>query len=185
MVEFLNNWIEQIAIAVIIVSLFEMILPNGNIKKYVHTVIGAYVVFVIVSPIITKITGKEISLNVYEFPKNEEYKITQIDTNAYVETTYINNIKQDIIDNIQNKGYKVENISIAIDTTEENYGVIDKIVLKISKKNMEISNIELVKINIDNKVETIDSDDTEEISELKTFLKEIYGTENITIIEGE
>lgn len=184
MLKFINSWIQEIMIAVIISTIIEMILPNGNIKKYVHTVIGTYIVFVIVSPIITKITGKEISLNVYELPENEKYKITEINTNAYVETTYINNIKQDIIEKIENKGYKVENVNVEINTAEENYGAIDKIFLRISKKNLEVSNVELVEININNKIETIESNDTVEFNELKNFLKEIYGTENITIVEG-
>ena len=34
MINFLSNWIEQIAISVIIVSIFELILPKGNLKKY-------------------------------------------------------------------------------------------------------------------------------------------------------
>ena len=38
MIEFLSKWIEGIAIAVIIASIFEMILPNGNIKKYVKAI---------------------------------------------------------------------------------------------------------------------------------------------------
>lgn len=184
MLKFINSWVQEIIIAVIISTIIEMILPNGNIKKYVHTVIGTYIVFVIVSPIITKITGKDISLNVYKLPENEKYKITEINTNAYVETTYINNIKQDIIENIENKGYKVESVNVEINTAEENYGAIDKIFLKISKKNLEVSNVELVEININNKIETIESNDTVEFNELKNFLKEIYGTENITIIEG-
>ena len=36
MINFLSDWIEQIAIAVIIVSIFELILPKGNLKKYIN-----------------------------------------------------------------------------------------------------------------------------------------------------
>ena len=39
MINFLSNWIEQIAIAVIIVSIFELILPKGNLKKYIKEVL--------------------------------------------------------------------------------------------------------------------------------------------------
>ena len=50
MIEFLSKWIEGIAIAVIIASIFEMILPNGNIKKNVKVILGIYIVFSIISP---------------------------------------------------------------------------------------------------------------------------------------
>ena len=45
MIEFLSKWIEGIAIAVIIASIFEMILPNGNVKKYVKVILSIYIVF--------------------------------------------------------------------------------------------------------------------------------------------
>ena len=38
MIEFLGKWIEGIAISVIIASIFEMLLPDGNIKKYVKMI---------------------------------------------------------------------------------------------------------------------------------------------------
>ena len=117
-----------------------MILPDGNIKKYVRTVIGTFIVFVIISPIITKVTGKEISLNTYEMPEIEQYQEEiKIDTNSYIESTNIKNIEQDIIGNIEEKGYEVQEISIDIDTTEENYGLIKRINLYIKYKQHQQS----------------------------------------------
>ena len=40
-----------------------MILPEGNCKKYIKVVIGIYVLFTIVSPVITKLSGKEIKVS--------------------------------------------------------------------------------------------------------------------------
>ena len=47
MVNWISSWAQGIVIAVIISTIIEMILPNGNIKKYVKTVIGVYIVFAI------------------------------------------------------------------------------------------------------------------------------------------
>ena len=49
---FLRNWIEQIALAVIIVSIFEMLLPSGKTKKYIKMVLGIFIVFSIISPFV-------------------------------------------------------------------------------------------------------------------------------------
>ena len=49
--------------AVIIGAIIEMILPEGNSKKYVKIVIGVYVLFTIISPVISKITGKTIQVS--------------------------------------------------------------------------------------------------------------------------
>ena len=52
MISFLKTWIEQLAIAVVITSLFELIIPKGNLKKYIKIVLGLYVVFSIISPFV-------------------------------------------------------------------------------------------------------------------------------------
>ena len=175
MINFISSWVQGIIVAVIISTIIEMILPNGNIKKYVRTVIGAYIVFVIVSPIITKITGKEFNLGSYKLLEMEQSKQTAIDTNT------INKIKQDIIENIEKKGYKVIKVTIDIDKTEENYGNINSINLKISKKDNLTNTIEPIEIDINDKAKQNESLLTEEIQELKSYLKTNYGTENIVI----
>ena len=52
MISFLSNWIEQITISVIIVSVFELILPKGNLKKYIKVVLGVYIIFCFISPFV-------------------------------------------------------------------------------------------------------------------------------------
>jgi len=181
MINFINSWVMGIIIAIVISTIIEMILPDGTIKKYVRTVIGAYIVFVIVSPIITKITGKEISLSSFKLPEVEAANQPTIDTNAYIESTYINTIKQDIIDNIEQKGYKVDEINIEIETEEENYGNITKINLKISKEEIQNSNIKPIEINISAEQKKEETPPAEEMQSLKEFLQNTYGTENIII----
>lgn len=181
MINFINSWTEGIIIAVVISTIIEMILPDGTIKKYVRTVIGTYIVFVIVSPIITKLTGKEISLSSFKLPETQIQTESTINTNAYIESTYINTIKQDIIKNIENKGYRVEEIKVEIETEEVNYGNIKEINLKISKDDTKNSNIKPVEINLFNKPEQQEKIQEDEIQNLKDFIKTTYGTENVLI----
>lgn len=183
MINWISSWVQGIVIAVIISTIIEMILPNGNIKKYVRTAIGAYIVFVIISPIITKITGKEITLSSYKLPETKQ-TIASIDTNSYIESTYINKIKQDIISNIEKKQYSVSNINVDIEKDEKNYGKINKIDLVILKKEeTKKSNIEPVKIEIKSSTKKQETITKEEIETLKKELKETYGTEKIKINE--
>ena len=56
MIEWLKNWTNSIIVAVIIAVIFELIIPNGNNKKYIKMVISLYVLFVILDPIISKFT---------------------------------------------------------------------------------------------------------------------------------
>ena len=71
----ISNWIQGIIIAVIIGTIIEMLLPEGNCKKYVKVVIGVYILFSIVSPVITKVTGSE-------------FRVSDIyDINTYIEVS--------------------------------------------------------------------------------------------------
>ncbi len=58
MISSISSWAEQIIIAVIIATILEMILPKGNSKKYIKTVIGIYILYTIISPIITYISRR-------------------------------------------------------------------------------------------------------------------------------
>ena len=52
MIENLSSWAKGITLAVIVVSILEMLLPNNRTKKYIRMVLGVYVIFNIVSPLI-------------------------------------------------------------------------------------------------------------------------------------
>ena len=178
MLSFINSWVKGIIIAVIISTIIEMILPEGNIKKYVKTVIGVFIVFVIISPIVTKITGREIKLDTFELPEGKQYEVATIDTNAYIENTYTNNIKQDIIDNLKKQGYEVKKAEIKKEKNEESYGNINKITLDISKKKTDSSSqIQTVEININDKTKKKEQIDAEEVEKIKDNLSTTYGVE--------
>ena len=183
MVNWISRWTQSIVIAVIISTIIEIILPNSNIKKYVRTVIGVYIVFIIISPIVTKITGKEITLDSLKLPETKAYEKPELDTNAYVETTYIHTIKQDIIKNIEEKGYKVLNLEIEIERQEEKYGNINSINLQISKQKKKLGDIQPVVIDVNNQQKEDKGITNEEIQGLKEYLEKNYEAEKVFINE--
>ena len=66
MINSISSWAEQIIIAVIIGVLIEMILPKSNSKKYIKTIIGVYILYTIISPII-KIAGGEFKIDYSDY----------------------------------------------------------------------------------------------------------------------
>ena len=139
MVEFLNTWAQRIIVVVIICTIIEMILPEGKNKKYIKTVTGLYVVFTIISPIISKINLKE-SLNLEKYLNFSEENTVEtsviLDNNKYIEELYKENLSSDIIAKIRVLGYDVASINVDIETkNEETYGSILSLKLKIVKNN--------------------------------------------------
>ena len=52
MIEFLSSWAKGLGLAIVIVSILEMLLPNNKTKKYIRMVMGLYILFTIISPFI-------------------------------------------------------------------------------------------------------------------------------------
>lgn len=214
MIENLSSWAEQIIVAVIIATLIEMILPNGNNKKYIKAVIGVYILFTIISPIFSD----KVNLNFDQFDYDQYFKNTQsyqtmsdslISYNDQsTEEIYQINLEQDMKQKLKQKGYLTQKITINIELKQgKNYGQIKQIDLRLSKieedddeKNDEISNINIntiEKVNIGNYVTNTTSDDSnenktseklssKEEKQIKEYLSEVYDvkTKNIRINEN-
>lgn len=166
MIIFLKTWINQIILAVIITTIIEMILPNGNNKKYIKMVIGLYILFTIIQPIITKLTGNSIDISNFDYKKYFNSDVLETSSEDFennnsklIKQAYINNIKEDIENKIKQKGYELINCNISIidDENKETYGTIQNLSLKLKKqtnKSEEISSniikIENISVNTNN-----------------------------------
>ena len=190
MVEAINSWAQKIIIVIIICTILEMILPEGKNKKYIKTVIGIYVVFTIISPIISKLNNNTLDLSKYLEINNKNETVetsASIDTNKYIEEVYKEKLKTDIRTKIEALNYKVGNINLEIETEdEETYGTILGLNLSISEQEQEKiqkNNIQIDKIVIGDKQEIESTISEEEKAEIKQYLADIYyiNTEDITI----
>ena len=186
MIEFLSSWAQGIIVAVIIATLIEMILPNNSSKKYVKVVIGMYILFTIVSPIIKKLGGKDINLNTINIEKYEQ-QISKSDNTISrkfednntrsIKDIYVSNLKADISAKLKEKGYEIDTSDIQI-KDDENY-TIEKITLKLIKmeqKQGKNNEIVINTVEIGNTISQKDSktlsDDEEQ--EVKDYISETY-----------
>lgn len=189
----ISGWIQGIIIAVIIGTIIEMLLPDGNCKKYVKVVIGVYILFSIVSPVITKVTGNEFRVSdIYDIntyievsAKNSQENIENSQQNQ-IKQVYITNLKNDMKQKIQEKGYSVKSLTLEI-SNDEQY-TLKKIFAQVSKRkneeNNEVKEINEINITISNTTENIEEDisiSTKEQNDLKAYLSGIYNLEEKNI----
>ena len=181
MVEIINSWAQKIIIVIIICTIIEMILPEGKNKKYIKTVMGIYVVFTIISPIISKTNINLLDLSKFlEMEENQTIETsTTINTNEYIEKVYKEKLKTDIKTKIEIIDYTVQNIDLEIENEdEETYGTILKLNLEVMKHQQEEAqgNIKIDKIVIGEekteKPSTSISDKEKE--KIKQYLAEMY-----------
>ena len=125
MISFLSSWAEQVILAVIIATILELILPNSKNKKYVQMVIGVYVLFNIISPIIKnkeKLVFSEIDLD-----KNitTSTKVEQSSMDARLEKIYLDELENNIKSKFKNAGIEIIKCTIdaELDTTKKNAGI--------------------------------------------------------------
>ena len=142
MVEWISKWAGGIIVAVLIGTIIEMILPEGSSKKYIKVVIGVYVVFTIVTPVITKFTGEKIEVSdVLEIDEyileakeaSEVHNSIESSNQNSIVSIYIDGLKSDIKAKIEGKGYIVNEVKVEIENTD-NY-VIEQIGLDVEKKS--------------------------------------------------
>ena len=198
LVKFLNSWAQGIILAVIVATIIEIILPKGNNKKYVKTIIGIYILFVIVYPLISKITNNKIdiesviasttsTMNKYEIDNN-----ISLETNEYIEEVYKHTLEEDVTSRLKEKGYKINSLNLYLELADEDrYGEIISIVMQISKINTsnkktgntenEINTVKEVKISVSNsnkaQEEKKEEIEKEELDSLKEYLNNVYSVE--------
>lgn len=168
MIDWISDWTGSIIVAVIIGTIIEMILPNGNSKKYIKMVIGIYILFTIVSPVITKFTGNKFqisdafSLDEYiDDAKNsvEIHNTLVEDNNQSIREIYISGIQDDLKAKLYSKGYEVNNIELDV-SNDGNYTINNiKVELEKLKENNDKDNSDTDEntndINV-NKIEKVD-----------------------------
>ncbi len=194
MIDFLSNWAQGIIVAVIIATIIEMILPNGSSKKYVKVVVGIYILFTIISPIITKFSSNNFNINdildtkAYEeqMAKSDEdiSKKIEENNNRTIKDIYQSNLESDIKAKLKDKGYEVLNTYIQI-RDDENY-TIEFISLSLDKKETEesnqVRNIEIEEVNIQiGETNTQESDTSLASSEKQEIAEYISSTYDIDI----
>ena len=144
----IRQWCEGIIIAVIISIIIEMIIPERKNKKYIKVIIGVYIMFVSLTPI--------LELLDYDFNFNKNMNYNTIETsqsiNNNIKDIYISGIEENLKNEIEELGYEVENIKIYTDINYEN---IEKIELKIVGKKGEIKQVIIGEDNTKNNYEDI------------------------------
>lgn len=176
-IELLSAWAKNIVIFIIIISFLEMILPNGNIGKFVKITIGLIIILVIINPFIKLVQGdidieKEVFKNIEnQYSYREEDKSEFIfNQDEQIKSSYIEEIKTEIERKIINKTkYKLKKSNIIINENKDSkeYGCVESIELELIEdenknqsnnkedinKTLDIEDIN-IDINIENKTKT-------------------------------
>lgn len=147
MINFISSWAEQIVLAVIIATIIELILPQNKNKKYILMVVGIYILFNIISPIIK---NKELfsieKYNIENYETKTSYALDQTFMDQRLEKIYLKELENTVIAKFKDNGFEVVkcDIDAVLDTTKKNAG-IHSVTVKIKPANNENSLIQVKK----------------------------------------
>ena len=168
MIHSLTSWAKTIVMAIIVVSILEMLLPNNKTKKYVKMIMGLFILYNIISPFIkdkNALKFEEEELQAFSTTSTQKIEVNQESMDRRLEELYIQQIEKDITKKLEKKGYIVKSCKVQakISNDEDTTG-ITKIKLKLEKgevneekekeENEEIENKLITTIQSIKKVDT-------------------------------
>ncbi len=181
MIESISEWAKNITLAVVVVSIFEMLIPNKKMKQYINVVMGLYILFNILSPLI----GKNFSIDIGQIINNST---EQVGAEPFEENSMNKRLKEigeeelekDITEKIEKLGFVVSKCTVKIEIEDEMS--IKNITLNIEKnsetKKEDIENILVKEIQKIKKIEVDENQENDitqsDINEIKQFLMEEY-----------
>jgi stage III sporulation protein AF len=99
---FLSSWAVSIAVAILFSSVVSMLLPESGIKKYVSVVMGVVVTIIILAPIVSLFSGKDVASELKgAFKEADSATIFEPDGEQYKD--YIYDLYQVYMENDENK----------------------------------------------------------------------------------
>ena len=201
MIEFISDWAKSLGLAIIIVSILEMLLPNNKTKKYIKVILGIYILFNIISPFVKNkgiFNLNEIDLEAYSSTQQSNEEVDQTSMDKRIIDLYEKELEKDIKDKLTKKGYIISNCRVIAKIGNKDEDThITKIKLQIKSKSeeesqevqnnnlenkilVEVQKIKPIETNIneDKKEESINSEQmisNADIQNVKKFLMEEYG----------
>lgn len=205
MIEFMNSWVKGLGLAIVIVSILEMLLPNNKTKKYIRMVMGVYVLFTIISPFVSnqEIFNQDVLTMENYISTQTSTSLDQSSMDERIQELYIQELEKDIVKKLTNKGYKIISCKVKAEISDkEEETKISKIRVMIQKveeqntnenkeneqslENQLVTQIQKIK-PVDTSIQTNKTKEKEEeenkdvkvsksdIQDIKKFLIEEYG----------
>ncbi len=145
-----SSWILSIAGVISLSVIVELMLPEGQINKYIRSIFSFIIVLVIISPL-PSLIGKNFNFN--DLSISQEYELQEdyiYQLNVYKTEAIQNEISSDI----ENSGYKNVIVSVSSENFSTNFKIksvyveLSNLVISENAKHKNIIDIENEILNI-------------------------------------
>lgn len=172
MIEFMSSWVKGLGLAIVIVSILEMLLPNNKTKKYIRMVMGVYVLFTMVSPFLSNQKNFDINnINLEDYTTAKaSTNLNQSSMDERIEQLYIQELEKDITKKLKEQGYEVTSCKVKAQISDkEEETKITKIKVNVQRLQEDTNNQnEENEQNLENQIVT----QIQKIKPIDTSIKE-------------
>lgn len=178
MIEFMSSWVKGLGLAIVIVSILEMLLPNNKTKKYIRMVMGLYVLFTIISPFLSNQEVFDVNnINLEDYTSvSASTNLDQSSMDKRIEELYIQELEKDITKKVKEQGYEVTSCKVKAQISDkEEETKITKIKVNVQKLQEDVTNqVGENEQNLENKIVT----QIQKIKPIDTNIKENVSEQN-------
>lgn len=189
------KWVYMIVVIIIFTTFMDILMPNGNMKKYTKLVLGFLIMSVILTPLF-KLLRKDIDIEGLSIKYESLIEANSL-KNQGADTDYVtkqleatsNLYKINLQENIEKQIYKYSDykeasvkVEIIEDALSEDYGQIEKITLYLTNDKNKVKKID--RISLKPIEEKKDKEALNKNNKLIEKISDIYGvdTKKIEII---
>lgn len=196
MLDAISTLVRNVTIIVIIAGFLEMLLPNGEIKRFVKVVLGLFILVSMLNPLLSLFDKKVVSEVLAWQDTTENSKLNSIlsqgekisaEMNQKALDMYRKNLAKQIetmVKLVKGVAWVEANVNMEINKANPSYEAIDKVVLVVGmmkkegekEEGEEIKKIKPIKVEISHSEKKISDDpDQKELKEqIKATLKNFF-----------
>ncbi len=193
--DFMYKWVYMIVVIIVFTTFMDILMPNGNMKKYTRLVLGFLIMSVILTPLF-KLLRKDIDITGLSLKYENLIEANSL-KNQGADTDYAskqleatsNLYKANLEENIEKQVYKYSDykeasvkVEIIEDALSEDYGKVEKITLHLTKDKNKVKKVD--KISLKPIEEKKNKEILNKDNKLIKKISDIYGVDakNIEII---
>src|SRR5690554_1493403 len=126
--DFIFSWLKDIVLLFIIITLVDLVMPKGSMRRYINFVVGLLIIFTVINPFMNLANldfelDREVFRNIDIKPKYNEELLS--DQNQHIESLYKEKIAKEMKTFLEdNSDYEIASLSVEINKGEENFGTI-------------------------------------------------------------
>ncbi len=145
--EWVREWVLQMVGVIVLSAICDIIMVNGEMKKYVKPILGFVLVFVIIRPISALSTDK-IRIDVLQDSIGKTIEITQeLDEKQKTDIVkiYEERLEEKIRECVKVKYNVDSDVFVKVYGDENKFGIIETVKLEVRLKNGETVNTESIR----------------------------------------